>query len=173
MQKARRTIICTLLLHSGCLSLGLAEFSCLTDTRKGFADRPSGLLLEIWKAAQRVIEHTIRRKQEHGISYTTAANGICAKAEFLLRIEPCQATQAAAVVLAPLAADIVLASARTSGSFPLFTKSNPTLLSETEKICSGLILPIMDFLQSSMTPKCLTSLEIALNTSNLRAICGV
>ena len=80
----------------------------LRNKDKGFVDRPHPLMIEIWRTAQRVMEHAIRAKQELGISYAASARLLLAKADFLLAMEPCVLSQVIGSTIAPIAPLLVL-----------------------------------------------------------------
>lgn len=93
MQVARRRVLSALLYQSGCLSLCYAEDKIINLLDKDVLYKPHSLLLDIWRAGQKVIEHAIRIKQATGISYPLLSQDICKKAELLLFLHPCEISQ--------------------------------------------------------------------------------
>jgi hypothetical protein len=92
MQVARRRVVTALLFQSGCLSLCYDEDK-MVNLDKDILYKPHPLLLDIWRAGQKVIEHAIRIKQATGISYPLLSQDICKKAELLLLLHPCDISQ--------------------------------------------------------------------------------
>ena len=88
MQRARKLVMAVLVKHSGCSEFCLAEAKVLTDGKRGKADRPNAILMEIWRAGQRVMERTIRQKQESGMTFEEVAKTLIQKAEVLLELKP-------------------------------------------------------------------------------------
>lgn len=72
--------------HSGCVSICLAEDEALSSGMKVFSDRPVQLLVDVWRSAQRCVEHAIRSKK--GSSYDSVSAMLGRKAELLLDLTP-------------------------------------------------------------------------------------
>eukprot|EP01038_Epipyxis_sp_PR26KG_P004035 gene4035-5772_t len=88
MRHARRLVLIAIIKHSGCYPLCVAEVRSVVNAGKLKSDRPNEVLLEVWRAAQRVIERYIRLKQENGTSYSIISQSLCSKAELLIELEP-------------------------------------------------------------------------------------
>jgi hypothetical protein len=78
--------VAALVKHSGCVSICLAEDESLTSGMKVFSDRPVQLLIDVWRSAQRCVEHAIRSKK--GSSYDSVSAILSRKAELLLDLTP-------------------------------------------------------------------------------------
>ena len=72
--------------HSGCVSICLAEEEALSTGMKVLSERPMQLLVDVWRSAQRCVEHAIRSKK--GSSYDTVGAILGRKAELLLELTP-------------------------------------------------------------------------------------
>ena len=72
--------------HSGCVSLCLAEDEALSSGLKVHSERPHQLLIDVWRSAQRCVEHAIRSKK--GSTYDSVAVVLGRKAELLLDLTP-------------------------------------------------------------------------------------
>lgn len=83
MQTARRHILTALLYHSGYIHLCFLENTKLQSGEKDISQKPNSLLMDIWRASQRIIESSIRKKQTTDRSYSQIAQELCKKAEFL------------------------------------------------------------------------------------------
>ena len=75
-----------LIKHSGCVSLCLVEHDALASGTKALQDRPLQLLIDVWRSAQRCVEHAIRSKG--GSSYDNVSSMLGRKAELLLDLTP-------------------------------------------------------------------------------------
>jgi hypothetical protein len=91
MTRTRRMVIASLIQHSGCFRVCEAEMLAILNGEKSLSDKPVTVLLEIWRAAIRVIENVIRIKQETGDSYESICRSVCRKAEFLGQIDQSKA----------------------------------------------------------------------------------
>ena len=85
-QVARRLVVAALVKHSGCVSLCLAEEEALSSGLKIPSERPHQLLIDVWRSAQRCIEHAIRSKK--GASFDSVGVMLGRKAELLLDLTP-------------------------------------------------------------------------------------
>jgi hypothetical protein len=85
---ARRTVLAALIRHSGCLPVFERECEMLQTGAKSAEARPHDVLVQVWKAAQHVVEHAIRSTNQTGLSYTVIAEMLTTKAKFLLQVQP-------------------------------------------------------------------------------------
>ena len=88
MQRARKLVMAVLVKHSGCSEFCVAEARAITDGKREKSDRPNAILMEIWRAGQRVMERTIRQKQETGSTFEEVAKLLIQKAEVLMDLKP-------------------------------------------------------------------------------------
>ena len=97
--EARKLILCVLIKHCGCdalcedmIRMSVTSASPLSSLKSPASslssDRPCDILLDIWRAAQRVIESVLRRKQTNDIPYAVSIAEIRSKAELLLELFP-------------------------------------------------------------------------------------
>ena len=86
MQAARRRVLAGLIFHSGYLEVCTAEIQSLNENSRDC--KPTLILLDIWRAAQKVIEHYIRQKQRTGKSYNLLSQELCKKTSFLMEVVP-------------------------------------------------------------------------------------
>jgi len=93
MQAARRTVLAALAKHSGCVCVCLAEDESLRKGLKLDSDRPSAPIMELWRAAKKVVEQTIKRKQDSGLSYATVCESLVSMASFLLEVQASSSCQ--------------------------------------------------------------------------------
>lgn len=85
-------VVAALIKHSGCVSLCLVEHEALSSGTKALQDRPLQLLIDVWRSAQRCVEHAIRSKG--GSSYENVSGMLGRKAELLLDLTPNSCGQA-------------------------------------------------------------------------------
>jgi len=93
ISKARQQIILAIIKHSGTTSLCTSEVQSLAS-KKNTEDRPSTILIDIWRASYRVIEHCVRSRQNSStsnsnsnkIDFTIISGILLKKAEFLLQV---------------------------------------------------------------------------------------
>ncbi|KDO27055.1 hypothetical protein SPRG_07766 [Saprolegnia parasitica CBS 223.65] len=78
MKTARRMICACMLWHTG-LTL---DNMVISET-----ERPNENVLHIWRAAQRVVEWSVRMKQQHSHSYSDMATYLMQRARFLLQLQ--------------------------------------------------------------------------------------
>ena len=78
-------MVAALIKHCGCVSLCIAEDEALLNDTKIKSERPYQLLIDIWRSAQRCIEHAIRSKKER--SFDTVTTILGKKAELLLDLK--------------------------------------------------------------------------------------
>ena len=116
MQYARRKVLAALIKHSGCVGLLLSEIDSILrgDTNQagvaggggkgtgGDQLLPNSVLLEVWRACQRVMQRVIRMKQETGVTYAQVCSAVSTKAELLIEVCESQACQGVAFELALL-----------------------------------------------------------------------
>jgi hypothetical protein len=134
---ARRLIVSALIRHSGVISLCKAEIDCIVRGKRNEPDsRPNAILVDVWKASQRIIENLVRQRQKTGFTYAAISKSICTKAELLLNLLPSDSCNAVAESLAMFASEIVSRDAAT----PSDTDS------DIQKDCSKLISDVIDFL---------------------------
>mmetsp|Transcript_23837 Transcript_23837/g.51853 ORF Transcript_23837/g.51853 Transcript_23837/m.51853 type:complete len:1341 (-) Transcript_23837:8811-12833(-) len=94
MRTARLATIAAMLVHTGLLqearllSLWLSGQETASSKDDDNSAEPSRMLISVWKAAQRIIEWTIRAKQQSGSTYAVLGEKLYVKARFLLRIRP-------------------------------------------------------------------------------------
>lgn len=137
---ARRLITASLIKHSGTLPLCQAEVNCLLQGHKSLtSSRPHTILIEVWKAAQRMIESLIKQRQRTGYSYATVSKSICAKSELLLKLNCSDSCTAVSDSLEMIATDSVLKEA-----------SQSEVDSDIQKECLKLIGEVVDFLMSGI-----------------------
>lgn len=87
MQVSRKLVLAAMVKHSGCARFCSAEGDMLRSGLRNSSDRPYQPLIDIWRAVQRVVEHTIRMKQSSGLSYGDVCRSLCSKAQLLLYAE--------------------------------------------------------------------------------------
>ena len=87
MQSARRKVLASLIYHSDCHGICKTEVETLNSS-SSLECKPNAILLEVWRASQKVIEYYIRKKQQTGVDYSLVSEELCRKAEFLLEINP-------------------------------------------------------------------------------------
>ena len=94
ISKARQQIILAIIKHSGATSLFTSEVQSLAN-KKNTEDRPSTILIDIWRASHRIIEHCVRSRQNSSsstnsnsnkIDFTIISGILLKKAEFLLQV---------------------------------------------------------------------------------------
>ena len=83
----RRLVLCALIKHCGCAELCADELAAVLGTRKMHSDRPSAALMEIWRAAQRVVESAVRLKQTKGVAYAATCAALGTKTGLLLDVD--------------------------------------------------------------------------------------
>ena len=88
MQRARKLVMAALVKHSGCSDFCVAEARAIIEGKREKSDRPNAILMEIWRAGQRVIERTLRQKQETGSTFEELAKLLIQKAEVLMELKP-------------------------------------------------------------------------------------
>lgn len=88
MQLARRRILAALIKHSGSASLCMAEYEavCIEKT-KNVSELPCELLLEVWRATNRIIEHWIRQKGVLRLAFDEIGSLLSSKARFLFDLQ--------------------------------------------------------------------------------------
>jgi hypothetical protein len=92
MKVARRAVLAALIRHSGAYQRILPEW----ETKGTQNARPGELVIQLWKAAQRVVNWAVRNKQTSGLSFTAMADIIEQKARFLMTVLPSTAAQSIA-----------------------------------------------------------------------------
>lgn len=85
---ARRAILSSLIQHTGCAPICKFELSLLLKSKKCLSDRPSPMLIELWRACNRILEHYVRMRQVSGATYDACAKTVIERAEFLCKINP-------------------------------------------------------------------------------------
>ncbi len=108
MQNARRVVLAAMIKQTGCYQLCVHEHRLITSPAVGVnaADyRPNTVLLDVWRAVQRVIERTVRHKQETNSTYVAVCRTLCSKAELLLEIEPSRLSASVAESIALILSD--------------------------------------------------------------------
>lgn len=96
LQRARRLVLAALVKHSGCFGLAFVECQAISSGVRERSDRPNSILLDVWRAAHRVIERMIRLKQENGTSYAEIAAIVTDKTDLLMKLQTskyCRAVQ--------------------------------------------------------------------------------
>jgi hypothetical protein len=97
MRVARRAVLAALVRHSGLLTRVGREWEARGAVSR--ESRPSELLLQTWRAAQRTVEWAVRQKQASGLAFTAMAEMLEHKARFLLQVLPSAAARAVALDL--------------------------------------------------------------------------
>lgn len=140
MQAARRTIIAVLVYHSGTLPLCKATLDAY-QRQSLIQIRPCCILIEVWKAAQRIIENLIRQKQRTGMTYEALTKSMFSKADLLLQLMTSDISQLLNDSYEIIASEIVL-----KDSLILLNESETGLYKDSNK----LIAEAVDFLLSPL-----------------------
>ncbi|UIZ29691.1 hypothetical protein KXD40_002911 [Peronospora effusa] len=148
MKATRRTVCAAMIWHSGFLSSIKMHIDNLHSNFTESDVRPHDNLMQIWRAAQRVIEWAIRAKNSMGSSYTVVAGLVIRKAQFLLEIEPsAKALAAAEAVFALMTVD--------SGVQKIASKS--AVYECAERIYSDVLVQVARFVESPIRVSSLQS----------------
>ena len=177
MREARRHVLGALLYQSG--SLALVDPEALEGGDRPEEDAPPGVdkqrppaaIQQVWRASLRVVEWAVRTKRETGAAYTHVAEGVIARARFLLSVMPCAAASAAPLQravslqrgLASSASGSALASATALGSDQTSMLSEATSFLEDAAL-SPAALPRLRALIAGAAARCLVG------TAGLRCV---
>eukprot|EP01035_Chromulina_nebulosa_P017758 gene17758-23358_t len=143
VQTTRRYILSVLIIHSGCLPLCLAQIELIEKNKTNLGTlRPSVILLNVWKACQRIIEHIFRQKQSSGLSYSSICKLFIEKSEFLINIQSSSSSIAVHDSLLALSHEMV--QKETLSAIP--SESSNDIIQDSNKLISE----ISDFYLSNI-----------------------
>lgn len=148
MKAARRTVCAAMIWHTGSLNSIKNQNDNMQSDLAASGARPHDKLMQIWRAAQRVIEWAIRAKNSKGFSYSVIAGLVIRKAQFLLELEPnAKALMAAEFVFALASVD--------SGNQRIGSKLS---VSEcAERVYSDVLVQVARFVESPVRVSMLQS----------------
>ena len=167
MSLARQKVLSALIKHTGVTSLCEAERIAYERGTKSECERPCAILIDIWRAGQRVVEHCIRSKQASStqissISFGSISFYLLQKTEFLLSLERNETSLALSRSIQSTGIDLVTQTSK-------FSNSKSDLQQDVGKLLSDLV----EFLQSSFKNVPLLLSRMQQSSSNaLRRISG-
>lgn len=158
MRGARRSVLAALVKHSGCAPLCIAEYEGLSSGSKLDTERPNSLLIDLWRSAQKCVEHAIRSKK--GSSFEVVAVMLGRKADFLLDILPNAVCLGVQEVLSETAAEILHHQQQIQLCPNLITHDvRSEVPSEALEDCSKIMSVATEFLMSAMKDTCVAELR--------------
>ena len=83
MSKTRKSVLKTLITHSGLIPVCVVVSDALASNTLPYSERPLTVLVDIWRAASRVIEYIVRVKQEMGMTYEQTCRSLNIKLDLL------------------------------------------------------------------------------------------
>ena len=157
---SRQLVLAALIKHCGCNSLCMNEYIALSSGKKDKLDRPHPLLIEIWRATQRVIEDIVRYKNHSGLSFGDVCKAVTQKAQLLIAVQP-------NISCVTIQESLKSTYASTYGELSL--PESMYLDSYIQQNCSKLLEDVENFFKKS-TLKDISGLYAHMKQSSLRAL---